>query len=84
MENIFTRTIDELGRIIIPGEIRSKFGWGERDTLSFQCVDGNTLMLQLSEKYPGQKCVFCGATTAVATVKEKDICGGCVEIIKAN
>jgi transcriptional pleiotropic regulator of transition state genes len=84
MKNIFTRTIDELGRIVIPGEIRSGFGWGERDTLSFQCVDSNTLMLKLSKKYLGQKCVFCGATTTVTTIKEKDVCGGCLEEIKAN
>lgn len=84
MENIFTRTLDELGRIVIPAEIRSKFGWGERDTLSFHCSDGNTLMLQLSEKYPGKKCVFCGATSIATVLMEKDICGGCVEKINAS
>ena len=84
MENIFTRTIDELGRIVIPAELRSKFGWGERDTLSFQCTDGNALTLQLAEKYPGQKCVFCGTTSAVTIIMEKDICGGCVKKIKES
>jgi transcriptional pleiotropic regulator of transition state genes len=84
MENIFMRKIDELGRIVIPAELRSHFGWGERDTLAFQCADSNTLTLQLSEKYPGQKCVFCGITTTVTTINEKDICGGCVKKIKAS
>jgi hypothetical protein len=41
-------------------------------------------MLQLSENYLGQKCIFCGTTTTVITIKERDICGGCVEAIKAN
>ena len=54
MENIGTRTIDELGRIVLPSEIRVKFGWGERDKLNMYYVDNNTLMLQLVEKYPGQ------------------------------
>lgn len=54
MEKFFTRTIDELGRIVIPGELRAKFGWGERDILSFHYVDDSTLTLRLSEKYASQ------------------------------
>ena len=82
MENIGTRTIDELGRIVLPSEIRAKFGWGERDKLNLYYVDNNTLMLQLVEKYPGAKCVFCGTTEVAKTVNGKDICGGCLESIK--
>ncbi|MCL1878022.1 MAG: AbrB/MazE/SpoVT family DNA-binding domain-containing protein [Defluviitaleaceae bacterium] len=58
MENNFTRTIDELGRIVIPGELRSKLGWREKDTISIHCSDDKTLLLRLSEKYAGQKCGF--------------------------
>ena len=32
MKLINTRTLDELGRIIIPTEIRAKLGWGAGDT----------------------------------------------------
>ncbi|MCL2373169.1 MAG: AbrB/MazE/SpoVT family DNA-binding domain-containing protein [Defluviitaleaceae bacterium] len=46
-----TRTLDELGRIVIPKEIRAKLGWGERDTFLFHCTENNTLTLQLAEKY---------------------------------
>jgi len=34
MERIGTRTIDELGRIVLPGELMAKLGWGEKDNLS--------------------------------------------------
>jgi bifunctional DNA-binding transcriptional regulator/antitoxin component of YhaV-PrlF toxin-antitoxin module len=48
MEKIGTKTIDELGRILLTREIRARFGWGERDTLDMFFVDNNTLMLQLA------------------------------------
>jgi AbrB family looped-hinge helix DNA binding protein len=54
MENVFNRTLDELGRIVIPSELRAKLDWGERDILSIQFVDSGTLQLKLSEKYLGQ------------------------------
>jgi len=50
MERIGSRTIDELGRILLPNELRAKYGWDEGDTLALYYVDENTLMLQLSEK----------------------------------
>jgi len=72
-----------LGRVVLPNEIRAKFGWGEKDSLAMYYVDGNTLMVQLAEKYQGQRCVFCGTTEAVTAIQGKDICGGCLEKIKA-
>jgi len=56
MENLKetgTFTIDELGRIIIPTDVRAKLGWGEKDTISFQFADNNALTLQLAEKNKG-------------------------------
>ena len=51
METTATRTLDELGRIVIPKEIRAKLGWGERDTFTFHFTENNTITLQLAEKY---------------------------------
>jgi len=82
MNRIGTRVIDELGRIVLPSELRKKYGWGERDTLSMYHVDDNTLMLQLAEKYPGAKCVFCGTTEVAMAINGKDVCCGCLEKIK--
>ena len=50
MERMGSRTIDELGRILLPNELRAKYGWDTGDTLALYYVDNNTLMLQLSEK----------------------------------
>ena len=51
MESTITRTLDELGRIVIPKEIRAKLGWGEKDTFTSHCTENNTLTLQLADKY---------------------------------
>ena len=82
MEAARNCTIDELGRIVLPSELRSKLGWGTKDKLSFYYADQNTVLLQLSEKYEGAKCIFCGAHEAAKTINCKDICGGCLENIK--
>ncbi|MCL1878448.1 MAG: AbrB/MazE/SpoVT family DNA-binding domain-containing protein [Defluviitaleaceae bacterium] len=50
-ETMTKRTLDELGRIVIPKEIRAKLGWNERDTFTFHCTENNTLTLQLAEKH---------------------------------
>ena len=52
MERICSRTIDELGRIVLPSELRARYGWGTGDILSLYYVSKGTLMLQLSEKNP--------------------------------
>jgi len=53
-DTTITRTLDELGRIVIPREIREKLGWSEKDTFTFHCTENNTLTLQLAEKYQPQ------------------------------
>jgi len=52
-EKLGTKMIDDLGRILLPREIREKFGWEAKDTLDMYYVDSNTLMLRLAEKYQG-------------------------------
>ena len=55
------RKIDELGRIILPLEMRQILEWNQRDNvlLSLNAED-NTITLKLSEKYMEAKCFFCG------------------------
>lgn len=48
----FDRHIDELGRIIVPVEIRRNFGWNEGDLLTF-AIDVEEKCLILHKKEPG-------------------------------
>lgn len=54
------RHVDELGRIVIPIEIRKRFGLTERDALEIS-VKHQTILLSR----PGSACVCCGSTRAV-------------------
>lgn len=66
------RKVDELGRIVIPMELRKSLGIAEKDVLEIY-VDGGQIILR---KYvPG--CVFCGEVNGVVNFKGKMICEKC-------
>ena len=56
MNPLPSRTIDELGRVVIPSELR-KDGWCKGSAVSMCHVDNNTIILQLSEKCDGSACL---------------------------
>ena len=70
------RRVDELGRVVIPIELRNKFGIAEKDPIEIY-VDGSSIILK---KYQ-ENCVFCGSTKKVVDYKGKLICSKCMENI---
>lgn len=69
------RKVDELGRIVIPMELRRNLDIAEKDALEI-FVDGDRIMLK---KYaPG--CLFCGNLDGLKSIHGKLICGACVDI----
>ncbi len=69
--------MDELGRIVLPIELRRILSIGEKDSLEIY-VDGDTIMLK---KY-APCCVFCNDTDAVVTYKGKNVCSTCLRELK--
>ncbi|MCI1695350.1 AbrB/MazE/SpoVT family DNA-binding domain-containing protein [Aneurinibacillus aneurinilyticus] len=67
------RKVDELGRVVIPIELRRTLGIGEKDALEIY-VDGERIMLKKYEP----ACIFCGSTEETVTYKGKIICGSCL------
>ena len=68
-----TRRVDELGRIVIPIELRRTMSIEEKDALEI-FVDGDQIILK---KYvPG--CLFCGSCDDVINYKGKNICRACL------
>ena len=68
------RPVDDLGRIVLPIEIRKTLEINPRDSLEI-FTDGNRLVLQ---KYqPG--CLFCGNQDELSLFKGKLVCRECVE-----
>ena len=66
------RKVDELGRIVLPIELRRTLNIEEKDALEIY-VDGNSVILR---KY-APTCVFCGSEEDISLFKGKNICGKC-------
>lgn len=71
------RRVDELGRIVIPIELRNKLKIAEKDPIEIY-VDGSSIVLKKLE----ETCVFCGSTKNVTKYKDKLICEKCIKNIK--
>ncbi len=67
------RKVDELGRIVLPIELRRTLGIAEKDSLEIY-VDGNCIVLK---KYQ-PACIFCDNATDVVKFREQTICSSCM------
>ena len=71
------RQVDELGRIVLPIEMRRTLDIGEKDALEIY-VEGSSVILK---KYK-PSCVFCDATKDITVFKGKNICPKCLKELK--
>lgn len=67
------RRVDELGRVVIPIEIRNQFDIVEKDPMEIY-VDGNTIILKKYEP----NCIFCGKNKNLLAFGDKLICDKCI------
>ena len=72
------RNLDELGRIVIPKEIRKKLGIDQKDPIEVY-IDGNSIVLKKYEK----GCIFCNNSKDLQVYKDKLICKKCLNSISA-
>lgn len=70
------RRMDELGRVVIPIEIRNQFNIAEKDPMEIY-VDGSSIVLKKFEP----NCIFCGNTKNLLEYHDKLICTKCSEKI---
>ncbi len=73
------RRVDELGRVVIPIEIRNQFGIAEKDPIEIY-VDGSNIVLRKYE----ESCIFCGNTKNLSEYRGKLVCDKCAEQISNN
>ena len=71
------RKVDELGRIVLPIELRRTLDIAERDSLEI-FVDGASIVLR---KYQ-PSCVFCDSAKNVVSFKGKNVCPNCLKELK--
>ena len=70
------RRLDELGRIVIPIEIRNQFNIVEKDPIEIY-VEDNSIVLKKFEP----NCIFCGKTNDLVEYKKRLICKKCIDKI---
>ena len=70
------RRVDELGRVVIPIELRNSLKIAEKDPIEI-FVDGTSIVLKKHES----TCVFCGNTKKLVEYKDKLICEKCAKQI---
>ena len=67
------RKLDELGRVVIPKEIRNKLNIEEKDSIEIY-LDGESIVLKKYES----GCIFCGNTKDLVLYDGKLICKKCL------
>lgn len=73
------RKVDELGRVVIPIELRRTQGIAEKDALEIY-VDAEKIILK---KYQ-PACIFCGNADNVENYKNKVVCLECINEMKTS
>ena len=71
------RKLDQLGRIVIPKELRTTFELKETDPIEI-FVEGEDIILR---KYQ-PACIFCNEATDVVQFGTKNVCKKCLAQIK--
>ncbi|MBR5731170.1 MAG: AbrB/MazE/SpoVT family DNA-binding domain-containing protein [Firmicutes bacterium] len=71
------RRLDQLGRIVIPKELRTTLDLKDTDPVEI-FTEGDTIILR---KYQ-PSCIFCGDADDLVQIDGKNVCRKCVERMK--
>ncbi|OPF52046.1 AbrB family transcriptional regulator [Clostridium baratii] len=73
------RRIDELGRIVIPSDLKNKFYINTKDSIAI-FVEGTGIILK---RYI-RGCIFCGEARNTTEFKGKTLCMNCLKEIQTK
>ncbi len=71
------RRMDELGRIVLPSEIRKHMHLTQKDPLEIY-VNGDSIVLK---KY-SPACIFCGEANEIIVYRGRNVCSSCIKVLK--
>ena len=71
------RNVDELGRIVIPKEMRKRMDIANNDPVEIY-VEGDKIILA---KYQ-PACIFCGGTVGISDFRDKKVCEECMSALR--
>lgn len=72
------RKVDELGRIVLPAELRQSMEIQVRDALEIFTEEGRIIL----QKYQ-PSCIFCSNANDIVYFKDKRVCSECLAKLKA-
>ena len=73
------RKIDELGRVVLPKELRCSFDIHPGDSIEIYTDRDNSIILK---KYQ-HRCVFCSSADELVEYKGKMVCQDCIDDIES-
>lgn len=68
------RKVDELGRIVVPIELRRSLGIGDRDAVEM-FMEENSIIIRKHQP----ACVFCGSADDTIEYRQKTVCKECID-----
>jgi AbrB family transcriptional regulator, transcriptional pleiotropic regulator of transition state genes len=78
MSNGVARKVDQLGRVVLPVEMRKALRIDVGD-LVMMSAEGDRIVLEKVE----QRCVFCAGSEHLREFSRKLVCAGCVAKVSA-
>ena len=73
------RKVDQLGRVVLPAEVRRHFGITPGDLIEI-AVDSDAILLTKVEN----RCVFCSETASLSEFSGKLVCRECLTRLSAE
>lgn len=73
------RKVDELGRIVLPKELRFTLNINERDPLEIFVTDDSIVL----KKYQ-PSCIFCNSMDGITVFKGHNVCEACLKKLAAR
>ncbi len=71
------RKVDELGRIVLPIELRRTLDIASRDSMEIY-IEGDTIILK---KYQ-PACIFCDNARDIVNYRGKNVCSDCIRMLE--
>lgn len=71
------RRIDDLGRIVIPMELRRTLGIHVKDPIAIS-IEGERIILQKHH----DACAICGGDGETSIIRDRVICSECIGLVK--
>ena len=72
------RRVDDLGRIVIPMELRRTLGINVKDPMAIY-VEGDRIILEKHRDV----CTICGGENDISQIKGRPVCADCLQVAKS-